>query len=740
MVARFFFFLLALHLFFIMVMTQPLTCQPGYDVKEGKCIDQDECAADEDYPDRHSPCKANSHCINTVGSFYCLCADGYRTSKGETNFTADTSTECKDINECKEENICGKNAACNNTIGSYNCTCKTGFGLKSGKTTFSGNKEQCEDISLVDICLTNKTICGNGTCHSGVGGHHCACHSGFSNYGNNASRCTELSCDAFKDMSSLKETFYVATDLVMKMKQVCLELTESESVKKLDGENMVEELLSAIDELLSSGAFNSSKKVSTFLGLMEIALRIIGPFTKTPQTKGSSNYTELELLVRSGPDLPRGPVTLSSKRVQADLQLETAAGDPSNYPGFTTAALLSYANLKDSADGYFAGMKPQSNQSFKINSQVVTVVVSNRDTSVLKDPVNLTFYHLNPTTESHQCAFWDSSEEGGTWSARGCSVVESNPEYTVCSCTHLSSFAVLMALYEMEDKFELQLITWVGMSLSLFCLFLCILTFSLIRSIKSPRTTIHLHLSICLFIATLIFLAGISHTENQVGCAVVAGLLHFFYLAVFCWMCLEGIQLFRMVVLVFNTNFKTLYLMAGGYGVPAVIVTISALANAKGYGTKRHCWLKLDFIWSFFAPACIIIVVNIFFFLITVWKLAQKFSSLNPDLTNLRKIKAFTITAVAQLCVLGTMWIFGCFQFEEGTIAMSYLFTIFGSLQGVLLFVMHCLFSKQVREEYGNIVRRFSAPQKKRYSEFSTSHSSKTHGSKTMQDTGETRI
>lgn len=27
---------------------------------------------------------------------------------------------------------------------------------------------------------------------------------------------------------------------------------------------------------------------------------------------------------------------------------------------------------------------------------------------------------------------------------------------------------------------------------------------------------------------------------------------------------------------------------------------------------------------------------------------------------------------------------------------MSYLFTIFGSLQGFMLFVMHCLFSKQV--------------------------------------------
>lgn len=133
-----------------------------------------------------------------------------------------------------------------------------------------------------------------------------------------------------------------------------------------------------------------------------------------------------------------------------------------------------------------------------------------------------------------------------------------------------------------------------------------------------------------------------------------------------------------------------------------------------------------------------------------MWKLAQKFSSLNPDLDKLQKIKwviccicndildmqsytfyiycfshwgeinkevsyfllecleiwpvrifvascrAFTITAVAQLCLLGTMWIFGCFQFNKGTIVMSYLFTIFGSIQGIMLFVMHCLFSKQV--------------------------------------------
>lgn len=153
--------------------------------------------------------------------------------------------------------------------------------------------------------------------------------------------------------------------------------------------------------------------------------------------------------------------------------------------GFTTVSLLSYANLNDSTDGFFSGMKPKAKQNFRINSKVVTATVSNRNTSHLEEPILLTFHHLNQVAysfylswmtifhcmkisfsiighylyfvsqtneSSHICVFWNSSEGGGTWSDSGCNVVESNSEYTVCSCNHLSSFAVLMALYEMEVK------------------------------------------------------------------------------------------------------------------------------------------------------------------------------------------------------------------------------------------------------------------------------------------------
>lgn len=52
-------------------------------------------------------------------------------------------------------------------------------------------------------------------------------------------------------------------------------------------------------------------------------------------------------------------------------------------------------------------------------------------------------------------------------------------------------------------------------------------------------------------------------------------------------MCLDSVQHFRMIVVASNVNFKTLLMMAGGYGVPALIVAISVLANYKAYGTER---------------------------------------------------------------------------------------------------------------------------------------------------------
>ena len=51
-------------------------------------------------------------------------------------------------------------------------------------------------------------------------------------------------------------------------------------------------------------------------------------------------------------------------------------------------------------------------------------------------------------------------------------------------------------------------------------------------------------------------------------CAVIAGLLHYFFLAAFCWMCLEGVQLYVMLIEVFEAEkSRVKYYYVGAYGM-----------------------------------------------------------------------------------------------------------------------------------------------------------------------------
>jgi hypothetical protein len=53
----------------------------------------------------------------------------------------------------------------------------------------------------------------------------------------------------------------------------------------------------------------------------------------------------------------------------------------------------------------------------------------------------------------------------------------------------------------------------------------------------------------------------------QTFCAVVAGLLHFLFLAAFSWMCLEGVQLYLMLVKVLTLKHnRIVWFYLSGYG------------------------------------------------------------------------------------------------------------------------------------------------------------------------------
>jgi len=54
----------------------------------------------------------------------------------------------------------------------------------------------------------------------------------------------------------------------------------------------------------------------------------------------------------------------------------------------------------------------------------------------------------------------------------------------------------------------------------------------------------------------------------QVLCSIIAGILHFVFLVAFAWMCLEGIQLYVMLVEVFEVERSRIrWYYAAGYGI-----------------------------------------------------------------------------------------------------------------------------------------------------------------------------
>ncbi|XP_030350481.1 adhesion G protein-coupled receptor L2 isoform X24 [Strigops habroptila] len=393
------------------------------------------------------------------------------------------------------------------------------------------------------------------------------------------------------------------------------------------------------------------------------------------------------------------------------------------------------ATIKLGSD--FAGR----NSTIAVNSHVIAASINKESSRVyLTDPVHFTLEHIDPDNYFNaNCSFWNYSERTmmGYWSTQGCKLIDTNRTHTTCACSHLTNFAILMAHQEIVYKdgvheLLLTVITWVGIVISLVCLAICIFTFCFFRGLQSDRNTIHKNLCINLFIAEFIFLIGIDKTEYKIACPIFAGLLHFFFLAAFAWMCLEGVQLYLMLVEVFESEYsRKKYYYVAGYLFPATVVGVSAAIDYKSYGTEKACWLHVDnyFIWSFIGPVTFIILLNLIFLVITLCKMVKHSNTLKPDSSRLENInnyrvcdgyyntdlpgyednkpfiKSWVLGAFALLCLLGLTWSFGLLFINEGTVVMTYLFTVFNAFQGMFIFIFHCALQKKVRKEYGKCFR-----------------------------------
>ncbi|CAB4005878.1 adhesion G -coupled receptor L3-like [Paramuricea clavata] len=379
--------------------------------------------------------------------------------------------------------------------------------------------------------------------------------------------------------------------------------------------------------------------------------------------------------------------------------------------------ILSGEELKETVDNTIG-----STDSLTIRSTIVSFTIEpqlKNDSASKPFKIVLQNNQTGYEDPRRTCAFFEPDKNDSIWSSKGCTLneAESSVENVTCDCDHNTAFAIMMdvagvQLTESERKI-LETISTVGCSISLVGIVLTILMqVCFWKQVKSPRAKILVSLCVAIgFTDIFAILEGVAR-DSPNFCKAVAALLHFFVLSAFGWMLCEGILLYFLLIRVFDgvrgKHWKIFNFI--GWGIPLLIVVVSLGATqGEGYGTESSCWLSVEnkVIWAFVGPAFLVILANTIVF-VMILRTMKNFHTIKQQ-TNIAKVKSGVKTAVAIFPILGLTWVFGLMTFNRETLVFRYLFAVFNSAQGMLIFLFNCVLNKQMREVvHDSITKRSS--------------------------------
>ncbi|CAH1780836.1 unnamed protein product, partial [Owenia fusiformis] len=398
--------------------------------------------------------------------------------------------------------------------------------------------------------------------------------------------------------------------------------------------------------------------------------------------------------------------------------------DPRSFLGQSvTLASIVYEGLEDvlpvSIDTNRNGTKEVPIYTL-INSNIVSLSITGAPNTV-----DLKAYPMSITMEksvrfsngTELCVFWNFNSD--SWSTDGCFLgTNTSDTHTECVCSHLTNFAVLMQFNDAIEitKFQqraLMIISITGCCLSIICLIITVAVYIRYKLvIRSERIMIHTNLACSLCIGQFLFLFSELSTTDWVLCKVVAFLLHFFFMATFSWMLIEGVQLYVKSIKIFAHSYDTrVIFLFVGWLIPSVVVISSFGVKHSGYGisdnsllneeANKSCWLstKDGTIWAFVGPAMAVMAFN---FLIT-GLVIRVFLTLkaNSEKSTYERLRAGLKAIVMLQPLLGLTWLFGLLgSISSDTVIFQYLFAICNSLQGVFIFILHCVSNDEVTKAY----------------------------------------
>ncbi|KAI3377619.1 hypothetical protein L3Q82_008775, partial [Scortum barcoo] len=369
----------------------------------------------------------------------------------------------------------------------------------------------------------------------------------------------------------------------------------------------------------------------------------------------------------------------------------------------------------------FTPVQVQHRQGIVMGGLVLAVRAGNHPVSNLSEPIILTFKH-DKQVENGTCVFWQESDvedsQTGHWSTDGCATSHNGTEF-ICSCNHLSFFAVLVNPVVSVDKSNavtLSYITYAGSALSvIFTIISLIIYICLHRRRPEKAIGVHMQLTGALLCLHLIFLVcsfwvwRLTDNEEDWVCRALGLFLHWSVLATFTWTALEGFHLYLLLVRVFNIYVRKylLKLSLVGWGLPTLTVMVCGILGVYGKYSLRDgsnqnttvqmCWMSSTFphmrVVSYIttlAFPCLLILGNscmLGLVVFKIWRLRGSSGGIHStgSLKKMNREKGMRLlkdcaTVLGLSCLLGLPW--GLASTTYISLAGIYVFTILNSLQG----------------------------------------------------------
>ncbi|KAL1281289.1 hypothetical protein QQF64_000092, partial [Cirrhinus molitorella] len=232
------------------------------------------------------------------------------------------------------------------------------------------------------------------------------------------------------------------------------------------------------ENILESSSSDTTNLASYGNRMLKVSEKLISTLVKPTYTNDSVSFT---LPAVEGQVFMVGPhVTLDKiprlDTTNSSVDIDLIGIAKNNIKRSASVAFMSYNTMENLLKPDFFNSSDDTIKTMM--STVISATLPKTTNTTLTKPVNFTLRHIREfdPSGSLSCVYWNISE----WIVDGCSVLETNSSYTVCSCVHLSTFALVQTRKRPpESNSQLYLVILVCVIVGL--VFLALLAFVLYK-------------------------------------------------------------------------------------------------------------------------------------------------------------------------------------------------------------------------------------------------------------------